>query len=154
MNIPPPHTNNNNEKNPWLWSNNLNLKRICFSHTYINCDKKNGMLLIAETLHHLRSSNPCKSWDKLPTSTGERRISEPSTVSLNDHNMHALVYCLSIRNSEMTHDKFMNYLECLQTILLLSRETNITMEYPMFVRKIIFKRSIFHCYVSLPECSH
>ena len=25
--------------------------------------------------------NKCQQWDKLPTSTGDRRISEPSTVS-------------------------------------------------------------------------
>jgi len=28
---------------------------------------------------------PCKYWDKLPTSTGERRIFEPSTVSPNSN---------------------------------------------------------------------
>ena len=30
--------------------------------------------------NHLGCITPCKKWDKLPTSTGERRISEPSTV--------------------------------------------------------------------------
>ena len=30
--------------------------------------------------NHLSRIKPCKYWDKLPTSTGERRISEPSTV--------------------------------------------------------------------------
>ena len=29
--------------------------------------------------HHLGCIKPCKYWDKLPTSTGDRRISEPST---------------------------------------------------------------------------
>ena len=29
--------------------------------------------------NHLECIKPCKSWDKLPTSTGECRISEPST---------------------------------------------------------------------------
>ena len=28
----------------------------------------------------LNNHQPCKQWDKLPTSTGERRISEPSRV--------------------------------------------------------------------------
>ena len=54
---------------------------------------------------------PCKSWE---FSTNLNW----STVSLNDHNMHRLVFCLSIRTSEITHDNFINYLECLQTILL------------------------------------
>ena len=35
----------------------------------------------SEIRHHLGCIKPCKSWDKLPTSTGDRRISEPSTVS-------------------------------------------------------------------------
>ena len=30
--------------------------------------------------NHLGCTKQCKSWDELPTSTGERRISEPSTV--------------------------------------------------------------------------
>ena len=30
--------------------------------------------------NHLGCTKPCKYWDKLPTSTGERRISEASTV--------------------------------------------------------------------------
>ena len=34
----------------------------------------------SEILHHQRCIKPCKWMDKLPTSTGERRISEPSTV--------------------------------------------------------------------------
>ena len=33
-----------------------------------------------EILHHLGCIKPYKQWDKLPTSTGERRISEPSTL--------------------------------------------------------------------------
>ncbi len=33
------------------------------------------ILLMAEILHHLWRMNPKKQWDKLPTSTGERRIS-------------------------------------------------------------------------------
>ena len=33
-----------------------------------------------EILHHLGCIKPCKYWDKLPSSTGDRRISEPSTV--------------------------------------------------------------------------
>ena len=35
---------------------------------------------MGEILHHLGYIKPRKSWDKLPTSTGDRRISEPSTV--------------------------------------------------------------------------
>ena len=31
--------------------------------------------------NHLRCIKPRKEWDKLPTSTGDRRISEASTVS-------------------------------------------------------------------------
>ena len=31
--------------------------------------------------NHLGFIKPCKQWDKLETSTGDRRISEPSTVS-------------------------------------------------------------------------
>ena len=41
------------------------------------------LLLMAEILHHLACIKPRKEWDKmdkLPTSTGEHRISEPSTV--------------------------------------------------------------------------
>ena len=30
---------------------------------------------MAEILHHLGYEKPCKLWNKLPTSTGERRIS-------------------------------------------------------------------------------
>ena len=32
-------------------------------------------------------------------------------------------------------------------------QTNIAMEYLIFNRKYILKGSIFHCYVSLPECN-
>ncbi len=38
------------------------------------------LLLMEEILHHLGCIKPCKQWDRLPTSTGDRRISEPSTV--------------------------------------------------------------------------
>ena len=32
--------------------------------------------------------------------------------------------------------------------------TNMAMKIAIFIRRCIFKRSIFHCYVSLPECNH
>ena len=32
-------------------------------------------------------------------------------------------------------------------------QTNIAMEYTIFNRTYIFQGSIFHCYVSLPECN-
>ena len=35
-----------------------------------------------EILHHMGCITPGKEWNKLPTSTGDRRISEPSTVLL------------------------------------------------------------------------
>ena len=39
------------------------------------------ILLMEEILHHLGCIKPCKYWDKLfAISTGDRRISEPSTV--------------------------------------------------------------------------
>ena len=39
-------------------------------------------LLMEEILHHLPCVKPSKWWDKLPTSAGERQISEPSTVGV------------------------------------------------------------------------
>jgi len=39
---------------------------------------------MAEILHHLRYMKPFREWDKLPTSTGERRI---SSISMN-HGSH------------------------------------------------------------------
>ena len=41
-----------------------------------------AILLMEEILHHLGCLKSCKHWDNLPTSTGDRRISEPSTVFL------------------------------------------------------------------------
>ena len=41
-----------------------------------------------EIPHHLEGIKPCKSRDKLPTSTGERRISEASTISLVEFLLH------------------------------------------------------------------
>ena len=37
----------------------------------------------SEILHHLRCIKPCKLWDKLPTSTGERRISAIKNIKFN-----------------------------------------------------------------------
>jgi len=47
----------------------------------IGCSSK---LLLMEEIpnNHLGCIKPCKQTDTLPTSTGDRRISEPSTVSL------------------------------------------------------------------------
>ena len=39
-----------------------------------------GHTVDEKILHHLTCMKPYKQWDKLPTSTGDRRISEPSTV--------------------------------------------------------------------------
>ena len=39
------------------------------------------LMLMEEILHHLECTKPCKSWHKLPTSTGDRRISETTTPS-------------------------------------------------------------------------
>ena len=36
------------------------------------------LLMMEQILHYLGCKTPCK-WDKLPSSTGERRISEPSS---------------------------------------------------------------------------
>ena len=38
------------------------------------------LLLMEEILHHLLSMKPYEKWDILQASTGDRRISEPSTV--------------------------------------------------------------------------
>ena len=40
------------------------------------------MMVLMEEIpnNHLDFIKPCRKWDKLPTSTGDRRISEPSTV--------------------------------------------------------------------------
>jgi len=46
----------------------------------------------SEILHHQQCINP-SNWDKLPTSTGECRISEPSTVC----GIHCFVRILEIR---------------------------------------------------------
>ena len=40
--------------------------------------RKEILLLMEQILHYLGCKEPCK-WDKLPSSTGERRISEPSS---------------------------------------------------------------------------
>ena len=42
------------------------------------------MMVLVEEIpnNHLEFIKPCRYWDKLPTSTGDRRISEPSTVSI------------------------------------------------------------------------
>ena len=41
-----------------------------------------ALLLMEEILHHLGRIKPWKQWGKLPTSTGDRRISEPSRVCI------------------------------------------------------------------------
>jgi len=42
--------------------------------------------------NHLLSMKPYEKWDILPTSTGDRRISEPSAVSFSD-NMTKFYFC-------------------------------------------------------------
>ena len=39
------------------------------------------ILLMEEILHHLANIKPCKQWDKLPTSTGNRRISTINSIT-------------------------------------------------------------------------
>ena len=47
-----------------------------------------------EILLHLGCKKPCKKWDKPPTSTGDRWISEPSTVSLSKVHLPSSWDCL------------------------------------------------------------
>ena len=44
--------------------------------------KDHKAILLMEEIpnNHQGCIQPCKQWDKLPTSTGQRGISEPSTV--------------------------------------------------------------------------
>ena len=63
----------------WYFSADHNLFATGFSDAAFNLlDTVDG----SEILHHLTWTIPCKYWDKLPTSTGERRISEPSIVPI------------------------------------------------------------------------
>ena len=46
---------------------------------------------MAEILHHLGCMKPYKQWEKLPTSTGDRRISAINTLPTNQHEA---IFCI------------------------------------------------------------
>ena len=61
----------------WRWGNVLSYSHPAQLSTYWHMMV---VLLMEEILHLLGFFKPCKSWYKLPTSTGERRISSINSI--------------------------------------------------------------------------
>ena len=61
----------------WMVCPNLKGEGTTESYTQV-------ILLMEEILHHLGFIKPCKLWDKLPTSTGDRRISAINSMIEDD----------------------------------------------------------------------
>ena len=59
------------------------VSKVWFSSMFLLGEMILFEILLMDEILHLRFRKPCtcKSWDKVPISTGDRRISEPSTVS-------------------------------------------------------------------------
>ena len=69
----------------------------------------------------LMARKPCKSWEKLPSSTGDHRISEPSTVGPNNRCIDTCIYIYSIHIyvwiNKYTHKSSTSYLPKSKVVL-------------------------------------